>query len=105
MAKHFVKQALFCTRVDADAKKGFEAVCDEIGLAPAEAINMYMRFVAREECLPFEVSIGREHGRMKMNPESAAMPAIPNILPAARGAFDMEALVSLMRAKRQRRNV
>ena len=99
------KPTLYCIRVDADAKKGFEAVCAEIGLTHTEALNMYMRVVVREGCLPFEIAIDRKHGYRKIkNLESAPLPSIPNVPSASRGAFDMETLVSLMRAKRLKRS-
>ena len=43
-------------RVDDDVKRGAEQVLNEIGLSTATAINIFLRAVARERRIPFELS-------------------------------------------------
>lgn len=44
-------------RLDADAKRAAYAVFEEVGLKPAQAINLFLRQVALHKGLPFAVSI------------------------------------------------
>lgn len=44
-------------RLDAEAKKAAYAVFEEVGLKPAQAINLFLRQVALHKGLPFPVSI------------------------------------------------
>lgn len=43
-------------RVDDDVKRGAEQALSEIGLSMATAINVFLRKVAREKRIPFELS-------------------------------------------------
>ena len=43
-------------RVDDDVKRGAEQALSEIGLSMAAAINVFLRKVAREKRIPFELS-------------------------------------------------
>lgn len=43
-------------RVDDDVKRGAEQVLNDIGLSMATAINIFLRKVARERRIPFELS-------------------------------------------------
>lgn len=43
-------------RVDDDVKRGAEKVLDDIGLSMSAAINVFLKKVARERCIPFELS-------------------------------------------------
>lgn len=43
-------------RVDDDVKRGAEQALDEIGLSMSTAINVFLRKVAREKRIPFELS-------------------------------------------------
>ena len=54
------KRASYCIRVDADAKKGFEAFCDETGVSPSGVINMLMRYIVRNQRLPFDITTAPE---------------------------------------------
>ena len=66
-------------RVDDDVKRGAEQVLNDIGLSMSTAINVFLRKVAREKRIPFELSANvpndetieaiREVKRMKANPE------------------------------------
>lgn len=44
-------------RLDSDAKKAAYAVFEEVGLKPAQAVNLFLRQVALHKGLPFTVSI------------------------------------------------
>ena len=43
-------------RVDDDTKRNAEKTLDEIGLSMATAINIFLKTVARENRIPFELS-------------------------------------------------
>ena len=43
-------------RVDDDVKRGAEQALNDIGLSMATAINVFLRKVARERRIPFELS-------------------------------------------------
>lgn len=43
-------------RVDDDVKKGAEQACAEIGLSMTAAITVFLKKVAREKRIPFELS-------------------------------------------------
>lgn len=43
-------------RVDDDVKRGAEQALDDIGLSMSTAINIFLRKVARERRMPFELS-------------------------------------------------
>ena len=65
-------------RVDDDVKRRAEQVLDDIGLSMSVAINIFLRKVAREHRIPFELSADelnaetveaiQESGRMKADP-------------------------------------
>lgn len=42
--------------LDENIKNEMEAVCLEIGLSMSEAFNIFAKKVARERCIPFELS-------------------------------------------------
>lgn len=66
-------------RVDDDVKHGAEQVLNDIGLSMAAAINVFLRTVAREKRIPFELSADvpnaetveaiQEVQRLKANPD------------------------------------
>ena len=43
-------------RVDDDVKRGAEQTCDDIGISMSAAINIFLKKVARERRIPFELS-------------------------------------------------
>ena len=65
-------------RVDDDVKRGAEQALSDIGLSLSAAINVFLRKVARERRIPFELTADtpneetleaiREVKRMKANP-------------------------------------
>lgn len=44
-------------RMDAELKKGFEAVCNELGMSVSTAITIFAKTVAREQRIPFELAV------------------------------------------------
>lgn len=44
-------------KLDADIKKDMEQVCSELGLSMSAAFTIFARKVARENRIPFEVSV------------------------------------------------
>ena len=56
----------YCFRVDKGVKEEFDAFCAETGISPSNAINIFMRVVMRDGCMPFNVAFERE-----MQPEEA----------------------------------
>ena len=43
-------------RTDKNTKVKFAVLCDELGLNPSTAINIFMRKVINERGIPFEIS-------------------------------------------------
>ena len=54
-------------RLDSDAKKAAYAVFKEVGLKPAQAVNLFLRQVALNKGLPFPVSIPNADTSAAMN--------------------------------------
>lgn len=44
-------------RLDADAKKAAYAVFEQVGLKPAQAVNLFLRQVALHKGLPFPIAV------------------------------------------------
>ena len=44
-------------RLDIETKKAAFAIFDEVGIKPAQAVNLFLRQVVLQEGLPFEVKI------------------------------------------------
>lgn len=45
------------TRIDHDTKAAFTLVCDEIGLSPSQAIQLFAKAVISYGGIPFEVKV------------------------------------------------
>ena len=43
------------SRVEEEDKAKFIAFCDNVGLSSSAAINMFVKTVVREQCIPFEI--------------------------------------------------
>lgn len=43
-------------RMDAEIKRQFEDFCEEVGLTPTAAVNIFARTVIRERRIPFEIT-------------------------------------------------
>lgn len=53
-------------RVDDDVKRGAEQTFDDIGLSMSTAINIFLKKVARERRIPFELSADPFYSRSNM---------------------------------------
>ena len=49
-------QATFSVRMDESLKKQFDGLCQEFGMNPSTAINVFARAVVRQRKIPFEIS-------------------------------------------------
>ena len=50
-----MSQAVLNVRMDESLKNEFDSVCKEMGLNASSAINVFVKTVVRERCLPFTV--------------------------------------------------
>lgn len=50
-------QALINFRIDENAKKQMEEICNELGITMSTAFNIFVKKVIREKRIPFDVSI------------------------------------------------
>ena len=48
--------AQICLRVDDDVNRDAERAFSDIGLSMSSAINIYLKRVARDNCIPFKLS-------------------------------------------------
>ena len=49
-------QSTFSVRMDESLKKQFDGLCQEFGMNPSTAINVFARAVVRQRKIPFEIS-------------------------------------------------
>ena len=42
-------------RINEDVKKEFEKTCEAMGLSASDALNIFVKKVIHEQCIPFEV--------------------------------------------------
>ncbi len=52
-----MKTEMLSTRIDHDTKTAFTRICDEVGLSPSQAINLFARAVINYGGIPFELKI------------------------------------------------
>ena len=50
-----MSQSLISARIDSKDKQNFEDFCDSVGMNVSTAINMFVKVVVKNQCLPFEV--------------------------------------------------
>lgn len=53
-------------RVDENDKKRFDEFCDQTGLNASVAVNMYIKAVLRENCIPFDVKVDPFYSKENM---------------------------------------
>ena len=53
-------------RVDDEVKRNAEKACSEIGLSMSTAITIYLKKLAREKRIPFEVSVDPFYSAVNM---------------------------------------
>ena len=54
-------------RVDEDVKRRAERVCQEIGISMSSAINVYLKKIARENKIPFELTADPFYSKENMD--------------------------------------
>lgn len=59
--------AQISVRIDDDVKKSAEEALDEVGLSMSTAINVFLKSVARERRIPFELRADPFYGEQNMN--------------------------------------
>ena len=52
---HTMRQAVINIRVEQETKDAFSEVCDEVGLATFQAVNVFAKAVIRHGGIPFEL--------------------------------------------------
>lgn len=55
--------AVLSVRVDSDVKTSFAELCDELGLSPSAAVNVFMRQMLRDRSFPFVPSAAKADER------------------------------------------
>jgi DNA-damage-inducible protein J len=50
-----MSQSTLSVRLNSEDKEKFEAFCDQVGMNPSVAVNMFVKAVIREQKLPFEI--------------------------------------------------
>ena len=58
--------ATMSIRMDAEIKRQFEDFCEEVGLTPTAAVNIFVRTVLREGRIPFEIKGDRDRHEKQM---------------------------------------
>jgi DNA-damage-inducible protein J len=56
-----ISTARISVKVDADVKQGAQRVFSEIGMDMTTAINLFLKTVTREECIPFSIRTERAY--------------------------------------------
>ena len=49
-------QSTLSVRIDDEIKRNFDLFCNDAGMNPSVAINMFIRAVLREKRIPFEIA-------------------------------------------------
>ena len=50
-----MSQTTYSIRMDSDLKKDFDSICEDFGMSPTTAINVFAKAVVRERRIPFEI--------------------------------------------------
>lgn len=58
-------------KTDAEVKKEFNDICEELGLNMSVALNMFIKKVIREQRIPFELSLNKPNLETLMAIEEA----------------------------------
>ena len=51
-----MSQSTLSVRIDDEIKKSFDSFCNDVGMNPSVAVNMFIRAVLREKRIPFEIT-------------------------------------------------
>lgn len=52
--------SVLSVRVEEDIKRSFDSFCNDVGLNPSVAINMFIKATLKQRKIPFEISSGIE---------------------------------------------
>ena len=50
--------SVLSVRVEEDIKRSFDSFCNDVGLNPSVAINMFIKATLKQRKIPFEISSG-----------------------------------------------
>ena len=62
-----MSQSLISARIDSKDKQSFEDFCDSVGMNVSTAINMFVKVVVKNQCLPFEVKADPFYSKENMD--------------------------------------
>ena len=51
-------QSVLSVRVEEDVKRNFDSFCDDVGLNPSVAVNMFIKATLKQRKIPFEIASG-----------------------------------------------
>lgn len=57
-----MSQTTYSIQIDTDLKKDFDAICKDLGMSPATAINEFVKAVVRERRIPLEILFNNKGG-------------------------------------------
>ena len=65
-----MEQSIFSFSIDKDLTKQFDSLCEDFGMTPTTAFNIFVKAVIRERKIPFEIVASQENitrdGTMKV---------------------------------------
>ena len=53
-----MSQSVLSVRVEEDLKRSFDNFCDDVGLNPSVAVNMFIKATLKQRKIPFEIVSG-----------------------------------------------
>ncbi|MCL2603062.1 MAG: type II toxin-antitoxin system RelB/DinJ family antitoxin [Defluviitaleaceae bacterium] len=60
-------QSILSVRVEDETKHRFDSFCENVGLNPSVAVNMFIKATLRERKIPFEITSGYDPFHSKVN--------------------------------------
>lgn len=74
-----MEASVLSVRVDADIKRSFAALCDELGMTASVAVNMFMRQMLREGALPFTPALKRGDAAQRVLAREEIVDAVSSV--------------------------
>ena len=62
-----MSQSVLSVRVEEDIKRNFDSFCDDVGLNPSVAVNMFIKATLKQRKIPFEISAEYDPFHSKAN--------------------------------------
>ena len=53
-----MSQTTLNVRIDEDVKRRFDEFCADVGMNASVAVNLFVKTVIREQCIPFKITSG-----------------------------------------------